>query len=224
MTADSTVHPEAGSSANVFLEPAGCHQSCEALAGIMCDAAGTASRGLGEHNHCCNNACLYRRASTQKMAVPTCSPAEPLHVLYLMNCKQGGCTHALHSRACLLHIAHPNSSAVLLCRQMLETSTAVQCPSVAYQLAGTKKVQQDLAAVGTLEHFLPGQADRDLVDACCAGLLCHHRACLQYDGAAVAGRQRCQALPATGTCPGVGRNERVCLFTICKPPATYSSC
>eukprot|EP00891_Asterochloris_glomerata_P000176 jgi/Astpho2/176/fgenesh1_pg.00004_%23_70_t len=55
-------------------------------------------------------------------------------------------------------------------RQMLETSTAVQCPSVAYQLAGTKKVQQDLAAAGTLEHFLPKQADRDLVDACCAGL------------------------------------------------------
>lgn len=82
-------------------------------------------------------------------------------------------------RACLLHIIHPNSRAVLLCRQMLETSTAVQCPSVAYQLAGTKKVQQDLAAAGTLEHFLPEQADRDLVDACCAGLHCPNRVNLQ---------------------------------------------
>ena len=99
----------------------------------------------------------------------------------LRTVKQGGCTGALDTWACLLHIVLPNSSAVLLCRQMLEASTAVQCPSVAYQLAGTKKVQQDLAAAGTLEHFLPEQADRDVVDACCAGLLCPSCACFAIE-------------------------------------------
>ena len=120
---------------------------------------------------------------------------------------------------CLLHIVHPTSSAELRCRQMLETSTAVQCPSVAYQLAGTKKVQQDLAAAGTLEHFLTEQADRDLVDACCAGLLCPGRACLQSYGQGSCGRS-----PATGICPGVGSKEHNYLFIVRKPPATYSGC
>uniref|UniRef100_A0A061S7Y8 Glutathione synthetase n=1 Tax=Tetraselmis sp. GSL018 TaxID=582737 RepID=A0A061S7Y8_9CHLO len=38
-------------------------------------------------------------------------------------------------------------------RKLLETSDAFKCPSVAYQLAGTKKVQQDLARPEILERF-----------------------------------------------------------------------
>lgn len=39
-------------------------------------------------------------------------------------------------------------------RSLIERSLAVKCPSAAYQLAGTKKVQQALAAPGALERFL----------------------------------------------------------------------
>jgi glutathione synthase len=33
-------------------------------------------------------------------------------------------------------------------RRMMERSTAVSCPTVAYQLVGAKKIQQDLAVPG----------------------------------------------------------------------------
>ena len=39
-------------------------------------------------------------------------------------------------------------------RLLLERSRATNCPSVAYQLAGTKKVQQALAVPGVLERFV----------------------------------------------------------------------
>ncbi|XP_063388103.1 glutathione synthetase-like isoform X4 [Cydia fagiglandana] len=39
-------------------------------------------------------------------------------------------------------------------RLRVEQSTAIKCPSIHYQLAGTKKVQQALAAPGALEQFL----------------------------------------------------------------------
>ena len=55
-------------------------------------------------------------------------------------------------------------------RELLERSDAALCPSVAYQLAGAKKVQQDLAAPGVLERFLPSPADADAARACFAGL------------------------------------------------------
>jgi glutathione synthase len=55
---------------------------------------------------------------------------------------------------------------------MLETSTAAQCPSVAYQLAGAKKVQQDLASPGVLERFVDGPEEAALIRACFAGELC----------------------------------------------------
>ena len=54
-------------------------------------------------------------------------------------------------------------------RELLERSDAALCPSVAYQLAGAKKVQQDLAAPGVLERFLPSRADADAARACFAG-------------------------------------------------------
>ncbi|CAK1590951.1 unnamed protein product [Parnassius mnemosyne] len=39
-------------------------------------------------------------------------------------------------------------------RLRVERSTAIKCPSIHYQLAGTKKVQQTLAAPGVLEKFM----------------------------------------------------------------------
>ena len=44
-----------------------------------------------------------------------------------------------------------------------------RCPSVGYQLAGAKKVQQDLARPGVLERFLDSPADAELCRACFAG-------------------------------------------------------
>ncbi|KAB1262908.1 Glutathione synthetase [Camelus dromedarius] len=44
-------------------------------------------------------------------------------------------------------------------RLLLERSCAVKCPDIATQLAGTKKVQQELSRVGMLEHVLPGQPE-----------------------------------------------------------------
>ncbi|RVE41532.1 hypothetical protein evm_013817 [Chilo suppressalis] len=41
-------------------------------------------------------------------------------------------------------------------RLRVERSTAIKCPSIAYQLAGTKKVQQALAVPGVLEKFMGG--------------------------------------------------------------------
>ncbi|XP_015736853.1 glutathione synthetase isoform X1 [Coturnix japonica] len=44
-------------------------------------------------------------------------------------------------------------------RLLLERSRAVKCPDIATQLAGTKKVQQELSCPGTLEKLLPGNAE-----------------------------------------------------------------
>lgn len=44
-------------------------------------------------------------------------------------------------------------------RLLLERSRAVKCPDIATQLAGTKKVQQELSRVGVLEVLLPGQPE-----------------------------------------------------------------
>jgi glutathione synthetase len=56
-------------------------------------------------------------------------------------------------------------------RKTLETSRATKCPCLGYHLAGTKKVQQELARPGVLERFFPD--DEDKVEAmrdCFAGL------------------------------------------------------
>ena len=58
-------------------------------------------------------------------------------------------------------------------RLMLESSRATKCPSLGYHLAGTKKVQQELARPGVLERFFPDQQDIEKVQAmrsCFAGL------------------------------------------------------
>lgn len=50
-------------------------------------------------------------------------------------------------------------------RLLIERSAAAKCPTAAYQLAGSKKVQQQLAGAGQVERFmgdLDGQALRKL--------------------------------------------------------------
>ncbi|KAG6463397.1 hypothetical protein O3G_MSEX013851 [Manduca sexta] len=49
-------------------------------------------------------------------------------------------------------------------RLRVERSTAIKCPSISYQLAGTKKVQQALAAPGALERFVRGAASARVRD------------------------------------------------------------
>ncbi|KAG2487617.1 hypothetical protein HYH03_013756 [Edaphochlamys debaryana] len=55
-------------------------------------------------------------------------------------------------------------------RELVERSNAAKCPTVAYQLAGTKKVQQDLARPGSLERFVPDPRDAALLREFFAGL------------------------------------------------------
>ncbi|KAG2438087.1 hypothetical protein HXX76_005696 [Chlamydomonas incerta] len=65
------------------------------------------------------------------------------------------------------------SEAEWAARELIERSNAAKCPTVAYQLAGTKKVQQDLATPGVLERFLPpatAAADAALLREFFAGL------------------------------------------------------
>jgi len=55
-------------------------------------------------------------------------------------------------------------------RLAIERSAAVKCPTVAYQLAGTKKVQQVLAEPGALERFVPSAEHAAALRATFAGL------------------------------------------------------
>lgn len=45
-------------------------------------------------------------------------------------------------------------------RSLIESSKAIKCPSIGYQLAGTKKVQQSLCEEGVLERFLAPDAEQ----------------------------------------------------------------
>lgn len=49
-------------------------------------------------------------------------------------------------------------------RLTLENSRAAKCPSLGYHLAGTKKVQQELARPGVLERFFPKADEKEMVD------------------------------------------------------------
>ncbi|KAM7272933.1 hypothetical protein ACFE04_027597 [Oxalis oulophora] len=55
-------------------------------------------------------------------------------------------------------------------RLLMEQSSAVKCPSVAYHLAGTKKIQQELAKPNVLERYLDNKEDIAKVRKCFAGL------------------------------------------------------
>ena len=53
---------------------------------------------------------------------------------------------------------------------MIERSLAIKCPSIQYHLAGTKKVQQELAAPGVLQKFLKDPKKIDKVKNIFTGL------------------------------------------------------
>ncbi|KAL1214893.1 Glutathione synthetase [Cardamine amara subsp. amara] len=55
-------------------------------------------------------------------------------------------------------------------RLLIEQSSAVKCPSIAYHLTGTKKIQQELAKPGVLERFLDNKEDIAKLMKCFAGL------------------------------------------------------
>ncbi|XP_031103688.1 glutathione synthetase, chloroplastic [Ipomoea triloba] len=55
-------------------------------------------------------------------------------------------------------------------RLLMEQSCAVKCPSISYHLAGTKKVQQELAKPNVLERFLENKDDISKLRKCFAGL------------------------------------------------------
>ena len=59
----------------------------------------------------------------------------------------------------------------VMCREQLEHCDAALCPSVAYQLSGAKKVQQDLARPQVLDRFLDDKEQVDLIRACFAGTI-----------------------------------------------------
>ncbi|KAJ7374658.1 hypothetical protein OS493_004999 [Desmophyllum pertusum] len=55
-------------------------------------------------------------------------------------------------------------------RLMLERSRAIKCPSAAFHLAGTKKVQQVLASPGTLERFISDEEVLNRIQSTFTGL------------------------------------------------------
>ncbi|KAL6521776.1 Glutathione synthetase [Orobanche gracilis] len=55
-------------------------------------------------------------------------------------------------------------------RLLIEQSCAIKCPSIAYHLAGTKKIQQELAKPNQLERFLENKDDIAKIRKCFAGL------------------------------------------------------
>ncbi|KAF5740587.1 hypothetical protein HS088_TW11G00661 [Tripterygium wilfordii] len=55
-------------------------------------------------------------------------------------------------------------------RLLVEQSSAVKCPSISYQLVGTKKIQQELAKPNVLERFLDSKEDIAKLRKCFAGL------------------------------------------------------
>ena len=64
-------------------------------------------------------------------------------------------------------------------RLMMERSRAVKSPSINYHLAGTKKVQQELARMGQVEKFLGDKVQIEAVKEIFTGLysLDHVRSC-----------------------------------------------
>jgi glutathione synthase len=70
-------------------------------------------------------------------------------------------------------------------RAKLERSRATKSPSLGYHLAGTKKVQQELARPGTLERFFSDKAIIDGLEEAFAGLYSLGEDCTEEDKAAV---------------------------------------
>jgi glutathione synthase len=56
-------------------------------------------------------------------------------------------------------------------RRLMEESQAIKCPTVGYQLAGMKKIQQVLCEPGVLERYLK-PLECSMVRKCFAGVVC----------------------------------------------------
>ncbi|KAL8166393.1 hypothetical protein V2J09_007892 [Rumex salicifolius] len=55
-------------------------------------------------------------------------------------------------------------------RLTMEQSSAIKCPTISYHLAGSKKIQQELANPNVLERFLDSKDEVSLIRKCFAGL------------------------------------------------------
>jgi glutathione synthase len=55
-------------------------------------------------------------------------------------------------------------------RLMIERSRALKSPTIHYHLAGTKKIQQELARPGVLEKFVADEATRNNIRSIFTGL------------------------------------------------------
>ena len=70
-------------------------------------------------------------------------------------------------------------------REILERGACAKCPCLGYHLAGTKKVQQELARPGAVERFVPGAGDAAAIRSAFAGLYSLGADADGGDGAAV---------------------------------------
>lgn len=96
----------------------------------------------------------------------------------------------------------------MVCRTMLESSTAAQCPSVAYQLAGAKKVQQDLASPGVVERFVDGEEEATIIRACFAGT----HFWLKFHALCGSCNPTLSSLYQASECCSTWRNHAPCIF------------
>lgn len=97
-----------------------------------------------------------------KLGLPCCNVEEGSGAVYARRgsqlCVKREHTHSTtiettHSRAGYTPNDYPTEKE-WAARLLIETSAAAKCPSAAYQLAGSKKVQQALAAPGEVERFV----------------------------------------------------------------------
>eukprot|EP00574_Skeletonema_japonicum_P000445 CAMPEP_0201739432 /NCGR_PEP_ID=MMETSP0593-20130828/45779_1 /ASSEMBLY_ACC=CAM_ASM_000672 /TAXON_ID=267983 /ORGANISM="Skeletonema japonicum, Strain CCMP2506" /LENGTH=624 /DNA_ID=CAMNT_0048233703 /DNA_START=202 /DNA_END=2076 /DNA_ORIENTATION=+ len=70
-----------------------------------------------------------------------------------------------------------------LARERLERGCAAKCPNLGYHLAGTKKVQQELARRGAVEQFFENDADDNDVDGVAAQIRTAFAGLYSLDGA-----------------------------------------
>ncbi|KAJ7978025.1 Glutathione synthetase [Quillaja saponaria] len=80
----------------------------------------------------------------------------------------GQAVAVIYFRAGYTPIDYPSESE-WRARLLMEQSSSVKCPSISYHLAGTKKIQQELAKPNLLERFLDNKDDIAKLWKCFAG-------------------------------------------------------
>ncbi|KAK7258823.1 hypothetical protein RIF29_24410 [Crotalaria pallida] len=98
---------------------------------------------------------LIKKAYFKQMENFLCTDGQPIAVIYF----RAGYTPA----------DYPSESE-WRARLLMERSSAIKCPSIAYHLVGTKKIQQELAKPNVLERFLENKDDIAKLRECFAGL------------------------------------------------------